>query len=187
MLSRPPRTSMSPARNRRILSPSEFSNGGGQSPQFSKMNLDFEDYTTGIAITLLPIYFRALFFYADRKIFLESKYRLLDRSPRVCAYDDESSCTCAFLLLRNAAASSGEVSGILLYRMCARERVGICSRRFNVYHRDICGCTCIINALARLAVAVQSLRRHVIARAVLSRVSERLFSPPSSPTSPPRG
>jgi len=32
----------------------------------------------------------------------------------------------------------------------------------NVYHRDICGCTCIINTLAHRAVPVQSLRHHVI-------------------------
>lgn len=33
---------------------------------------------------------------------------------------------------------------------------------FNVYHRDICGCTCIINALAHRTVTVQSLQHHVI-------------------------
>jgi len=50
--------------------------------------------------------------------------------------------------------------------------VDVCSRRFNVYHRDVCGCTCIINASAHLAVAVQSLQRHVIARAALARCND---------------
>lgn len=97
---------------------------------------------------------------------------------------NESSCTRAFLLLRNATASPGEeVSGILRYLcICVR----ICSRRFNVYHCDICGCTCIINVLAHLAIAVQSLQRHVIALATLARVAtlandsllSRLLLPP---------
>lgn len=116
---------------------------------------------------------------------MENKYRLLDRkSSRLCV---RFIVHVRFLIITKRGCVVGRSQRDINARVCVREHVGIRSRRFNVYHRDICGCcTCIINALALLAVAVQSLQRHVIVRAVLSRIAtlandsflRRLLLPP---------
>lgn len=102
---------------------------------------------------------------------------LTSERSRGLKYRSRARADARFLIIITKRAAVHRAAGSR--REGGRERAEPC--RFNVYHRDICGCTCIINA--RAAAGRQSPRRHVIAVAAARGINamRRANSSVSSP------
>jgi len=123
-------------------------------------------------------------FIVDSKIFSKNKYRLLDCNLYACG---RRAIIHARFLIITKRGYVGRSQRDINVSVCVC--VGICSRRFNVYHCDICGCTCIINTCSRISQLPCSHCNVTWSHARLSRacnVAKASLSSPVFCTSPPR-